>query len=242
VSYLVKEVFLSLQGEGLQAGRRAVFVRFAGCNLWSGRTEDRHRGLGACALWCDTDFSPHDPPRGSTVPRAKRWEARDLADEVERCWAFEAQRDRFVVLTGGEPLMQADDDLRAALVDRGFLCAVETNGTLRTRVRWDWLCVSPKLQADGSMPDLMLQQADELKVVVPGVLRGEGWTSSRLRTVGEAGQWGAKLVQPQDPLPGLSTPDTRAQRAANLQRCVEWVKANPDWRLSMQMHKLAGLP
>jgi 7-carboxy-7-deazaguanine synthase len=153
VSYAVKEIFLTLQGEGGQAGRPAVFCRFAGCNLWSGREQDR---AGAVCNFCDTDFVGMDGPGGGRFATAD-----DLAGVVEREWQGGAG-DRLVVLTGGEPLLQVDAALVDALHARGFSIALETNGTLRAPAGIDWVCVSPKADAP-----LAQTSGEELKLVYP---------------------------------------------------------------------------
>lgn len=154
VSYSVKEVFYTLQGEGLQAGRPAVFCRFAGCNLWSGREADR---AGAVCRFCDTDFVGTDGTLGG-----KYADAAALADAIAGCWPSQDRLHRMTVLTGGEPLLQVDSALVDALHARGFRIAVETNGTLAAPAGLDWICVSPKAGAA-----LKLTRGDELKVVVP---------------------------------------------------------------------------
>ena len=150
--YAVKEIFLTLQGEGINAGRVAVFCRFAGCNLWSGREGDR---ADATCRFCDTDFVGTDGENGG------RYEVTALADAVERCWGAERAR-RLVVLTGGEPLLQVDVALTEALHERGFAIAVETNGTIAPPPGIDWICVSPKA---GAPP--LVTGGDELKLVFP---------------------------------------------------------------------------
>src|SRR5579862_9481949 len=151
MSYSVKEIFLTLQGEGRQAGRAAVFCRFAGCNLWSGREEDR---VDAVCQFCDTDFVGMDGENGG------RYEADALARMVAGLWPAEAGGRRLVVLTGGEPLLQLDEALTAALHAQGFEIAVETNGTITPPPGIDWLCVSPKAGAP-----LAVSAGDELKLV-----------------------------------------------------------------------------
>ena len=154
MTYAVKEVFYTLQGEGINAGRPAVFLRFAGCNLWSGRLDQRE-GRGGCARWCDTDFVGTDGTRGG------RYEAEALADVVRSCWPV-ACGARLVVCTGGEPLLQLDGALTSALRERGFEIAVETNGTIVVPPGVDWICVSPKAGAP-----LVVGAGHELKVVFP---------------------------------------------------------------------------
>lgn len=209
MSYAVKEMFLTLQGEGVNAGRRAVFVRFAGCNLWSGREQDR---ATAICRFCDTDFIGVDGEGGGRFADADA-----LAEAAEAFWGIGAD-DRFVVLTGGEPMLQVDDALVAALHARGFRIAVESNGTLRAHPGVDWLCISPKA---GSI--VVQRSGDELKLVWPqpgtdiGAL--EDWDFAH------------RLLQP------LDDPHADANRAA----CVALVMERPRWRLSLQTHKLLGL-
>jgi len=154
MSYSVKEIFYTLQGEGLNAGRPAVFCRFAGCNLWSGREEDR---ANAVCRFCDTDFVGTDGSLGGKFATAA-----ELAQTVAGCWPVAAQGRRLTVLTGGEPLLQVDTALIDALHAQGFEIAVETNGTVQPPAGLDWVCVSPKAGAE-----LKALQGDELKVVVP---------------------------------------------------------------------------
>lgn len=153
MTYAVKEIFLTLQGEGMQAGSRAVFLRFAGCNLWSGREQDR---ASAVCTFCDTDFVGIDGPGGG-----KFADAESLADAVERAWGIGTER-RLVVITGGEPMLQLDEPVLEALHDRGFRIAAESNGTLAAVPGIDWLCISPKA---GSR--VVQRSGDELKLVWP---------------------------------------------------------------------------
>ncbi|WP_404334361.1 7-carboxy-7-deazaguanine synthase [Sphingomonas sp. MMS12-HWE2-04] len=209
MSYAVKEMFLTLQGEGVNAGSRAVFVRFAGCNLWSGREQDR---ASAVCKFCDTDFVGTDGLGGG-----KFADADALGDAVEGHWG--AGRDaRFVVLTGGEPMLQIDDALVAALHARGFRIAIESNGTLAAHPGIDWVCISPKAGSD-----VVQRSGDELKLVWPqpgtDVDALEGWDFANF------------LVQPMD--------DARGQ--ANVAAAVDFAMARPKWRLSLQTHKMLGL-
>lgn len=210
MSYSVKEIFLTLQGEGGQAGRAAVFCRFAGCNLWSGREVDR---AGAVCTFCDTDFVGMDGPGGGRFATAEA-----LADAIERTWTGGAD-DRLVVCTGGEPLLQLDAPLIAALHARGFSIAVETNGTLPAPEGIDWICVSPKAQAP-----VVQRRGQELKLVFPqaGVDPAAfgGWDFERF------------YLQPMD------GPD----RAANTEAAIAYCLAHPRWRLSVQTHKDLGIP
>ena len=209
MTYAVKELFLTLQGEGVNAGRRAVFVRFAGCNLWSGREQDR---ATAVCRFCDTDFVGTDGDGGG-----KFADADALGDAVVASWG-PGTHDRFVVLTGGEPMLQVDDALVAALHARGFRIAMESNGTLPAHPGIDWLCISPKA---GST--VIQRSGDELKLVwpQPGIDLNavETWAFTH------------RLIQP------LDDANTAAHHAA----CIDLVMARPHWRLSLQTHKLLGL-
>ena len=209
MTYAVKEMFLTLQGEGVNAGRRAVFVRFAGCNLWSGREQDR---ASAVCRFCDTDFVGTDGAGGG-----KFADAAALVRAVEGFWG-EGRADRFVVVTGGEPMLQVDDALVDALHAAGFRIAIETNGTLPVHPRIDWVCVSPKA---GSA--VVQRSGDELKLVwpQPGVdlAEVEGWDFAH------------RLLQPMDDIRG----------PANVEAAIALVMERPQWRLSLQTHKLLGL-
>jgi 7-carboxy-7-deazaguanine synthase len=208
MSYAVKEIFLTLQGEGMQAGRRAVFLRLAGCNLWTGREQDRE---AAQCSFCDTDFVGMDGENGG------RYEAGPLADRVAALWC-EGPRP-LVVVTGGEPLLQLDAALIDALHARGFEIAVETNGTLAAPAGLDWICVSPKAGTE-----VVQRSGDELKLVWPqaGIDPDllAGWDFRHL------------LIQPMDCADG----------DAALAASIDFVMKDPRWSLSLQTHKLLGLP
>jgi 7-carboxy-7-deazaguanine synthase (Cx14CxxC type) len=208
MSYAVKEIFLTLQGEGMQAGRRAVFLRFAGCNLWTGREQDR---AAAQCSFCDTDFVGTDGENGG------RYEAAALADKVAALWSDGPRK--LVVVTGGEPLLQLDEKLIGALHERGFEVAVETNGTLPAPAGLDWICVSPKAGTD-----VVQRTGDELKLVWPQA----GIDPDLLAS------WDFRhlLIQPMD----------CADKEAALAASIAFVMKNPRWRLSLQTHKLLGLP
>jgi 7-carboxy-7-deazaguanine synthase (Cx14CxxC type) len=210
MSYAVKEIFLTLQGEGLQAGRRAVFLRFAGCNLWSGREQDRAR---AQCSFCDTDFVGTDGENGG------RYDPEALAARVLALWG-EAEPDRkLVVVTGGEPMLQLDDALIDALHRQGFEIAMESNGTLAAAKGIDWICISPKAGTD-----VVQRSGDELKLVWPQAgIDPENFL---------AWDFDHFLIQPLDD----------ADAAANQAAAIAYVMANPRWRLSLQTHKLLGLP
>jgi len=209
MTYSVKEMFLTLQGEGVNAGARAVFVRFAGCNLWTGREQDR---ATAVCRFCDTDFVGTDGLGGG-----KFADATALVAAVEGFWG-EGRDNRFVVLTGGEPMLQVDDAIVDALHAAGFRIAIESNGTLPAHPRIDWVCISPKA---GSV--VVQRSGDELKLVWPQA----GLDPGEL----EAWDFAHHLLQP------LDDPFADANREA----CVAAVLERPVWRLSLQTHKLLGL-
>jgi len=209
VTYAVKEIFLTLQGEGAHAGRVAVFCRFAGCNLWSGREAERHT---AQCQFCDTDFVGTDGTRGGRYATAE-----DLADAVEAEWG-DGSAERWVVLTGGEPLLQVDAALIEALHDRGFTIAVETNGTIDPPSGLDWLCVSPKAGAE-----LRVRAGQELKLVYP--------------QAGAAPEDFAGLAFERFSLQPMDGPDV----AENTSKAVNYCLRHPQWRLSLQTHKTLGI-
>jgi 7-carboxy-7-deazaguanine synthase len=209
VTYQVKEIFYTLQGEGLNAGRAAVFCRFAGCNLWSGRESDR---ATAQCRFCDTDFVGTDGTQGGRYA-----DAGALAGAIDACWSGAGGR-RLVVLTGGEPLLQVDGELIAALHDRGFEIAVETNGTVAAPDGLDWLCVSPK-----AGNEVVQRRGHELKVVVPQ----DGLDLEAMETW----DFAHFLVQPMD----------NAHSADNSRWAIEWCMRHPRWRLSFQTHKAVGI-
>ncbi|HET6796367.1 MAG TPA: 7-carboxy-7-deazaguanine synthase [Gemmatimonadales bacterium] len=211
MTYAVKEIFYTLQGEGANTGRAAVFCRFAGCNLWTGRESDRH---DAVCQFCDTDFVGINGAGGGRFDTAD-----ELAAAVAATWPHDSATRRFVVCTGGEPLLQLDDALIAALHQGGFEVAVETNGTIRAPAGIDWLCVSPKAGAA-----LLLCQGDEIKLVYPQ----PGAEPERYERLA----FGHYFLQPMD------GPNLEANTAAALQYCL----AHPRWRLSLQTHKLLGIP
>ena len=210
MAYAVKEAFLTLQGEGVQAGSRAVFLRFAGCNLWSGREADR---ATAQCNFCDTDFVGTDGEGGGKFAGAE-----ELADHISDLWGPSDER-RLVVITGGEPMLQLDRALVDALHQRGFRVAVETNGTLPAVGELDWICVSPKAGTD-----VVQRSGNELKLVwpQPGIdpAELEGWDFEHF------------LVQPMD------CADSRAAKDAAIALAME----RPKWRLTLQAHKVVGLP
>jgi len=211
MSYSVKEIFYTLQGEGANTGRPAVFCRFAGCNLWTGREEDR--GEAVCQF-CDTDFVGLDGPGGGRFGSPE-----DLAGAIAGTWPQDNSQRRFVVCTGGEPLLQLDPALLEALHRRGFQVAVETNGTQPLIPGIDWVCVSPKAGAA-----LIARAGDELKLVFPQV----GADPSQFEHL----HFTHFYLQPMD------GPQREDNTAAALRYCL----AHPRWRLSLQTHKLLGIP
>ena len=210
MTYSVKEIFLTLQGEGGQAGRAAVFCRFAGCNLWSGREVDR---ASAVCTFCDTDFVGVDGEGGGKFPTADA-----LAKAVAARWTGPPEH-RLVVITGGEPLLQLDPPLIDALHSAGFAIALETNGTLAAPAGIDWICVSPKAQAP-----VVQTSGQELKLVFPQ----EGVDPARFEDLA----FERFYLQPMD------GPGQAAATAAAIAYCL----AHPRWRLSVQTHKVLGIP
>lgn len=213
MGYLVKEIFYTLQGEGSRAGRPAVFCRFSGCNLWTGREE--HRQIAVCRF-CDTDFVGTDGPGGGRFGSPS-----DLADAVRRTWSGEltGRFQPYVVCTGGEPLLQLDEPAVEALHAAGFEVAVETNGTQAAPPGLDWVCVSPKAGAD-----LVLAGGDELKLVFPQA----GAEPERFEHL----RFGRFLLQPMD----------GPEREANTHAAVDYCLAHPQWELGLQTHKFLGIP
>ncbi|MFN5758270.1 MAG: 7-carboxy-7-deazaguanine synthase [Sphingomonadaceae bacterium] len=212
MSYAVKEMFLTLQGEGAQAGRRAVFLRFSGCNLWSGREADR---ADAICQFCDTDFVGTNGENGG-----KYADASALADKVADLWGTISPGARpYVVITGGEPMLQLDTRLIDALHAHGFEIGVESNGTIPAVAGIDWLCISPKAGSE-----VVQTSGNELKLVWPQT--GSDWQAM------EAWHFDHFLIQPMDSI----------ARAENVKAAIQFVMEHPKWRLSLQNHKALGLP
>jgi 7-carboxy-7-deazaguanine synthase (Cx14CxxC type) len=210
MTYSVKEIYYTLQGEGAQAGRAAVFLRFAGCNLWSGLEKDRS---DAVCRFCDTDFVGTDGPGGG-----KFTDAPSLARAVFQLWPEHAKGTPYVVCTGGEPLLQLDKALVKALHDEGFEIGIETNGTLLPPPGIDWVCVSPKADAEQK-----LKHGDELKLIYPqtGALP-DRYAGQDFRNF---------FLQPMD----------NADRGKNTEAATRYCLEHPQWRLSLQTHKLIGI-
>ena len=211
MTYSIKEIFYTLQGEGAHAGRPAVFCRFSGCNLWTGRESDR---ASAVCSFCDTDFVGTDGERGGKFP-----EATALAAEIDSLWPAGHPHSKYVVFTGGEPLLQLDAALIDAMHAHGFTIAIETNGTLAAPAGIDWICVSPKM---GST--LVQRSGNEIKVVIPQ-------TGQDLAAY-EGLAFEHFFVQPMDG--PLAEHNTRL--------AIETCKRNPTWKLSLQTHKLLQIP
>jgi 7-carboxy-7-deazaguanine synthase (Cx14CxxC type) len=210
MTYSVKEIFYTLQGEGTNAGRPAVFCRFSGCNLWTGREADRNTAI--CSF-CDTDFVGTDGTGGGKFKTADA-----LADAIEQHWKAADRRHRFVVLTGGEPMLQINEALVAALHDRDFFVAVETNGTVAPVENIDWICVSPKAGAT-----LVVRSGQELKLVYPQIgAKPEFFEQLEFKHF---------LLQPMD------GPSQRK----NTELAIAYCKENPRWNLSVQTHKMIGI-
>lgn len=210
MTYSAKEIFKTLQGEGAHAGRAAVFCRFAGCNLWTGRESDR---ASAACTFCDTDFIGTDGEGGGKFTTAEQ-----LADAIAASWG-PGTEDRYVVFTGGEPLLQLDDALLAAVHARGFTVAIETNGTVKPPEGIDWICVSPK----GTAP-LVIERGNELKLVYP-----------QLNALPESFvhlDFEHFFLQPMD----------GPTRVKNTEQAVQYCMQHPQWRLSLQTHKYIGIP
>jgi 7-carboxy-7-deazaguanine synthase (Cx14CxxC type) len=211
LTYSVKEIFYTLQGEGAQAGRPAVFCRFSGCNLWSGREQDR---ATAVCRFCDTDFVGTDGVLGD-----KYLDAAQLAAIIDAQWPAARAGKKYVVFTGGEPLLQLDSPLIDALHAVGFEIAIETNGTLPVPAGVDWICVSPKAEAP-----LVVDRGDEIKVVIPQ----QGQDLSNYASLA----FTHFFLQPMD----------GPELADNTRLAIDFCKSDPQWRLSLQTHKLLQIP
>lgn len=212
MAYKVKEIYYTLQGEGAQTGRPAVFCRFTGCNLWSGREEDRHKAI---CQFCDTDFWGTDGENGGKYPSPEA-----LADKIASLWPkMEPPGKPYVVCTGGEPLLQLDEPLIEALHQRGFEVAVETNGTIEAPEGLDWICMSPK-----AFTDIVLTEGDELKLIYPQLgAEPPGYEQLKYKHF---------FLQPMD----------NAQQAENIKKTMAYCLEHPKWRLSLQTHKILDIP
>jgi 7-carboxy-7-deazaguanine synthase (Cx14CxxC type) len=217
MTYTVKEIYVTLQGEGAQTGRAAVFLRFAGCNLWSGREEDRSTAL---CTFCDTDFI------GTTGENGGKYKtSQELMQKIASLW--KAKERPYIVCTGGEPLLQMDQDLVTTFHAQGFEIAIETNGTMLPSddIKLDWICVSPK----GSN-DLQLKKGNEIKLVYPQK-EAEAHPDNFKNM-----EFDYFFLQPLDVI------GNSKQTAANIKAASDYCMQNPQWRLSLQTHKMIGLP
>ena len=227
MTYSVKEIFYTLQGEGGNAGRPAVFCRFAGCNLWTGREQDR---ASAVCQFCDTEFVGTDGTLGGKFVTAE-----ELALKISSLWPEKWEKytksNRFVVLTGGEPLLQVDEALLAALHTQGFTIAVESNGTVKAPQGIDWLCISPKAGAAGK--DWVQKSGQELKIVWPQI----GFTKADLDTFSNSAelQFDHKYISPLDDI------TNKLLHKDNIKACIQMCLDNPAWKLSLQTHKITGI-
>ena len=218
MTYSVKEIFYTLQGEGIRAGRPSVFCRFSGCNLWSGREEDRDEAI---CNFCDTDFVGTDGTQGGKFQTATH-----LASAVANLWP-KGKPNRYVVLTGGEPVLQVDQALIEALHKQDFEIAVETNGTVLAPHGIDWICVSPKAGAEW-----IQRTGNELKLIYPQALL----MPSMIKTEG----FDHYLLQPMDPVDKTleSEGAKKSAQRTNTAKAIDYCQQNPEWRLSVQTHKI----
>ncbi len=252
-TYSVVEIFPTLQGEGRWAGRRAVFLRLAGCNMWNGLPADRWKGAGACAMWCDTNFAKGEP---MTLTEILMRMDTAWGDRPVGLNTFDA---RMVVISGGEPTLQLDEELASGLKNAGWYTAIETNGSHANDALKliDHVCVSPK---KGARP-LEVFRADELKVVLPGTIPGGAkdhqWTTEELHELASFGEWGELFVQPQDVTDTTHVEQTylhsihknkpheyhsgAVQFAENVKTCLDFLEISPGWRLSYQVHKVLSI-
>jgi 7-carboxy-7-deazaguanine synthase len=227
MTYSVKEIFYTLQGEGGNAGRPAVFCRFSGCNLWSGREQDR---ASAVCQFCDTEFVGTDGTLGGKFATAESL-ALKIASLWPEKWETGTKSNRFVVLTGGEPLLQVDEMLLEALHAQGFTIAVESNGTVKAPKGIDWLCISPKAGAAGV--DWVQKSGQELKVVWPQF----GFTKADLDNFANSAelQFDNKYISPLDDI------TNNLLQKDNIKACIQMCLDNPAWKLSLQTHKITGI-
>lgn len=208
--YKIKEIYYTLQGEGAQTGRAAIFCRFTGCNLWSGREEDRTKAI---CQFCDTDFWGTDGVNGG------RYSAEDLAEQVFSLWNAKGKGTPYVVCTGGEPLLQLDENLINAFHLKGLEIAIETNGTIEAPKGIDWICVSPKANTN-----IILTKGNELKLVYPQV----NADPERYQNL----DFDNFFLQPMD----------NTHQNSNISACIQYCLEHPQWRLSLQTHKLLNIP
>jgi 7-carboxy-7-deazaguanine synthase len=208
--YTIKEIFYTLQGEGAHSGRPAVFVRFSGCNLWTGREEDRQN---AVCQFCDTDF------RGTDGVGGGKYEASEIADKIVALWPANSDVNPYIVCTGGEPMLQLDDQFITEMHNRDIEIAIETNGTQKIPEGIDWVCMSPKANTE-----ILVQGGDEIKLVFPQAgIDPADFVNYDFQHY---------FIQPMD------SPDIDS----NILACIEYCSENPKWKLSIQTHKLLNIP
>ena len=254
MTYRVHSIFDTLQGEGGRSGARSIFVRLSGCNAWNGRPQDRHKGKAACAKWCDTSFATGDAMRVDEIVSA----CSELWPSSTRTYHSPG----YVVITGGEPCLQLEESLVQELHRAAFYVAVETNGSVESAALSlaDWVTVSPKK----GLP-MKVTHGNELKVVYPGAVDGAGWTEADLKRMSETTHFNFRYIQPQDVIDAdmvertylhgnlaqitrkvggavFDLAQARSTYDANLKACVDFAKRNGDWRVSIQSHKLIGVP
>ena len=210
MKYSVKEIYYTIQGEGYHTGRPAVFIRFSGCNLWTGHEKDRS---GAICNWCDTDFV------GTNGINGGKFSAEEITNIINSLWKGNVQTEPYVICTGGEPLLQMDESLIKAIHKAGFEIGLETNGTMIPPDGIDWICVSPKANAD-----LVLKNGNELKVVYP-----QCGMNPRMH---EKLKFDHFYIQPMDGI----------DQKNNIKRSEKFVLDHPKWKLSLQTHKILGIP
>lgn len=255
--YAVNDMFWTLQGEGARAGSSTAFLRFAGCNFWNGTKEGRAKGEGLCAQWCDTNFVKGIPATIESIL--------EKLESLNPSFSDQGLKEKWVTITGGEPLLQLDESLIDALHGAGWKIAIETNGS-KSALRCgrtvetagiDWICVSPKKVKEGSALTWQLKKGNELKLILPGTQIGKessGWTSEEVEEM-EAMSFDHFFVQPQDPThlgevettylhpgEGVSYGYLAKHYHTNVQACIRWVQQRPKWRLSLQQHKILGIP
>ena len=213
MTYSIKEIFFTLQGEGAHSGRAAIFLRFAGCNLWTGREEDRYKAI---CQFCDTDFVGTDGENGGKYETAEM-----VANLVDKIWCdhTENQNRKYIVCTGGEPLLQIDAPFIDALHQKGFTIAIESNGTIKAPIGIDWICISPKKGAP-----ILQTSGSELKFVYPQ----EGFEPQQFESL----DFQNFFIQPMD----------NENYEENLIKCVVFCQTNPKWSLSLQTHKIINIP
>lgn len=252
--YLVRDIRDGIVSEGAMSGKKVVEVIFGGCNHWDGEPSHRKSGTSACSMWCDANFNSYC---------SKAMTAIQIADKCREVWVEMTRLHRnpnlddYILLTGGEPLMFADLELAEMIRDHGFQLMIETNGTIRPSNGlmgvMSYISVRPKLElcpnGELKVPDLDVLKANELVITLPGAIGGKGWTDEQLYQVEMEGEWGSMYVVPMDPTDPRTTEVTHLRGGyerheelnAAVQRCLDWVRENPKWRICIQLHKVLNL-